>query len=225
MALKIPFGYSRSQKQVYHIHQLDKSYRGSKDFFCVGCNELLTVAFGDIVPPYFKHKPGGGCGGGIETALHVIGKQIITKNKNIYVSNIGYISYTDAYAEKYLDQRKPDVTTTYLEKKLYFEIKVTHAVDTKKKEFYEAGKHRCIEVDLSAFREKSYKEIEQAILWEPSIKSVVYWDTPDNRPPYRDLPARKAVNKSFLSRYWFELSLIGMAGAAAIYSIVKPKNK
>ncbi|SKB36011.1 hypothetical protein SAMN05660841_00002 [Sphingobacterium nematocida] len=226
MKVTIPYGLHKPSYKVFHIDELDKSARRSKDYVCVGCNTQLSVCFGYRNRKHFKHAPGRDCSGGLETALHLFGKRIIVENNRIKIPTLGWISYSAPLAEEYLDTKKPDVTTTYDDKPLYFEIRVTNPADDEKKEFYQKGMHRCIEIDLRNYKEKPFEEIKNDILGNNLIKEIIYWDTPDNRLPILEAPPSPTFKKeSFLKKHWRKIAVAIIALGTLAYKVWADRKK
>lgn len=131
---------------------------------CPECGAMLVAKKGSRRMHHFSHYQAAECEKGIETALHLLGKQIIEKTKRLFVpaiptveKSIGKVTeYDEAIEEKKIDGSiKPDVQ---LRARMDLwgaglvvnvEIKVSHAVDEAKKfKLLELG-FPTVEIDLS----------------------------------------------------------------------------
>ncbi|MCM1439915.1 MAG: competence protein CoiA [Roseburia sp.] len=155
---------------------------------CPECGAILVAKKGSRRMHHFSHYQASECEKGIETALHLLGKQIIEKTKRLFVPAIPTVEksiekiteYDEAIEEKKIDGSiKPDVQ---LRARMDLwgaglvvnvEIKVSHAVDEAKKyKLLELG-IPTVEIDLSDV-ETDYTEetIEQLILSGEKTKWV-----------------------------------------------------
>lgn len=68
--------------EVMHINSIDKTYKGKMVCLDENCGEILNICIGDKNKPYFSHSKNCTCnGGGVETLLHLLSKQILSKCK------------------------------------------------------------------------------------------------------------------------------------------------
>lgn len=144
---------------------------------CLKCLENLVAVQGVKNEHHFRHDKNIDCKGSQETALHMLGKQIIIDNNKINLPKVGTIIYTNPIAEKYLGQIIPDVTVSYNEEDIYFEVAVSHFIEPHKKEYYESNKLKCVEIDLRDFDLIfTYNEIEDTILKQTRNKKLYGWE-------------------------------------------------
>lgn len=79
--------------KVININELNQNERGLKcRCVCSVCGEPLSAKLGDIREWHFAHK--SQCEGSFETALHIFAKEVLEKNKKIFLPDIN-IFYTD----------------------------------------------------------------------------------------------------------------------------------
>lgn len=147
---------------------------------CPACGAKLVARQGKKVAYHFAHYKTADCEHGQETALHLLGKKIISKGR-VFVpakpftsENQGAIhTYSEAIEEMHIGAITPDVLLKSESEALCVEIKVHHAVDDEKKyKIYELGLP-MIEIDLSDVKDDYTEEsIEQIILSGQKTKWV-----------------------------------------------------
>ncbi len=161
-----------------HIDDVDKAFKGLLcGCYCLKCNEQL-IAVVDVFKrtKHFRHHTNLTCNGSQETALHELGKQILVTNSEIVLPNaIGRISYTNPVAESRLECRRPDVSAIFDGQQIFFEIRVSHEVDSDKEKFFVEGKHKSVEIDLRGCENLSFDQIENIVLNHTKNKKVFYW--------------------------------------------------
>ena len=156
------------------IH-IDKASNGrSCDCECLKCNEKLDAIQGEIRTKHFRHSTNLNCEGSQESALHELGKQILVDNSKIAIPKHGIINYSNPVPEKRLEIKRPDVSATFKDEQIFFEIYVSHAVDEGKEKFYLSKKHRSVEIDLSGCVDSTFGEIKNSVLCKLSNKKVIY---------------------------------------------------
>ncbi len=96
-------------------------------------------------------------------------------NFQIAIPGHGTISYSEAVAEKRFETKRPDVVATFEEEQIFFEIYVSHAVDTDKEKFFIEGKYKSVEIDLSGCLTSTFDEIKNLVLNETRNKRVIFW--------------------------------------------------
>lgn len=155
---------------------------------CPECGTTLVAKKGSRRMHHFSHYQTAECESGIETALHLLGKQIIEKTKRLFVpaipsveKSVGKVTeYDEAIEERRIDGNiKPDVQLRArmdlwgAGRIVNVEIKVSHAVDEAKKyKLLELG-IPTIEIDLSEIGADYTEEtIEQIILSGEKTKWV-----------------------------------------------------
>ncbi|TSJ47619.1 competence protein CoiA family protein [Fluviicola chungangensis] len=172
--MSVKIAYHSSSEKFIHI---DQAHNGLNcGCICIKCNEPLEARQGKVRDWHFKHHINVNCTGSQETALHELAKQILVRNTSIEVPKYGRISYSEAKAEKKLEQIRPDVSAVYNDQSIYFEVFVSNAVDEGKEKFFKLGKHRSLEIDLSDCTASTFKEIEELVLDRVDNKKVFFWE-------------------------------------------------
>lgn len=99
---------------------------------------------------HFRHETETDCKGGIETALHLLSKQIISENNYILFRDGTKFSYDSSFEEQLLDNYRPDIIIENLNgEKWLIEVAVTSFVKDDKLEKIKRDNYNCLEIDLS----------------------------------------------------------------------------
>jgi len=162
---------------VDSIESSDKEIR--RHCYCLKCGEKLeaVLEFKDkLRTKFFRHHTNPHCDGSQETALHELGKQILTNNSQITIRDHGRITYSNPIAEKRFETIKPDVLANFNGELIIFEIFVSHAVDSGKEKFLINRKIKSIEINLSKCISSSFKQVEQMILEQTELQTIFYWE-------------------------------------------------
>lgn len=168
-------------KIAYHIPtqkfiHIDNAANGlSCNCECLKCNERLEAVQGKVRTKHFRHHTNLSCEGSQETALHELGKQILVDCSHINLPNIGTIYYSSPIAEKRLEDKRPDVSAIFEGEQIFFEIFVSHAVDSNKEKFFSDRKYKCVEIDLSGCLNSTFEEIKKRVIDYTVKKKVIYW--------------------------------------------------
>jgi hypothetical protein len=188
------------------------------DCVCAYCKEPLIAKKGNIRIHHFAHYKNQDCNYALETELHKRAKEILEIAKVIVlpevVMKIGQINVKikDSFNKYDIDTVEvehktghiiPDVVICFKNKKkmLFIEIKVTHGIDSKKKEKIDLLGISTIEINLSKYkRNKLDEELKRILLEVPDHKewilnSKVY----DIQKEIKKLkPEEKIVENKFL---------------------------
>ena len=143
---------------------------------CPYCGKDFVAAQGDKNEWHFRHYDKTTCKGGQETALHLLAKDIIANNTQITLPFHGTVLYDNAVKEKYFQTIKPDVTANTNGQNIFFEVLVTHPVDTVKENIYKDGEHKSIEIDLKNYSFKNREDLEKEILLNCDNKRLIFWE-------------------------------------------------
>lgn len=138
---------------------------------CLECGGGVIARKGEMLAHHFAHIAGEPCNGS-ETQAHLFAKSVIEKARSVHLPSLdtyGLIdpepqSFEEIELEKRHSQIKPDLIATRKGRSLLIEIRVTHAVDLKKREWLQQNRLSCIEIDLRKVRYKPDEELEPAIL-------------------------------------------------------------
>ncbi|MCR4716705.1 MAG: hypothetical protein K5656_05950 [Lachnospiraceae bacterium] len=124
---------------------------------CPSCGSQLIARKGEKNIWHFAHHGESDCNSGSESALHLMAKNILLENKEvfipaIYYSDLGKVcKYTDVELESHKYEGViPDVLMTNKDSStvLFVEIYVSHAVDDDKRKKLERLNIPTIEIDL-----------------------------------------------------------------------------
>jgi hypothetical protein len=179
---------------------------------CLKCNERLEAIQGEVRTKHFRHHINVNCEGSQESALHELGKQILVDNFQIAIQNRGTITYSNAIAEKRLEIIRPDVSATFEGQPIYFEIYVSHAVDSGKQNFFTDRKYKSVEINLSNCTTTSFEQIKKIVLEQTENQTVFYWGDEILVESKFESPVVKADNST-----WIEKLII----ASIVYFIFK----
>lgn len=138
---------------------------------CPACGAILIAKQGNVNAHHFAHYNATDCEHGKETALHIMGKKVVSEMKKAFFPinnkehNYGSVkgeirSYSIAVEEKLIDfSIKPDVLLVSGNEQISVEIKVTHAVEEEKKYKLFNANLTTIEIDLSDLIDNYDEEI------------------------------------------------------------------
>ncbi|MDU1309989.1 MAG: hypothetical protein E6923_04610 [Clostridium sp.] len=100
MALKVPFGLR--ENKIVHISDLNSSERGLNcNCTCIECGGKLIAKFCKDKVNHFAHDKKSDCSGGLETALHLFAKDVLSKRKEIIIPSMSI-----QYCNFSLDRKK-----------------------------------------------------------------------------------------------------------------------
>lgn len=148
---------------------------------CIECNGKLVGVKGGKNSHHFRHYIKSNCSGGLETALHLLGKQILEENSKIKLfKDNAHFTYQEVKVEKKFNEIIPDVTAKLESgENIFFEIVVTNPVSEKKQAFYINHKYLSVEINLYSFFLKhdnlNIEDITNKVLNELYFKKVIYW--------------------------------------------------
>lgn len=156
------------EKEANLIYALDKNgnlvhvdnvNNGLKcECVCPKCkSELNAKNEGKKKIHHFAHKSDSNCQGAVETAIHMLAKEILHEIKSVLLPSTpdfpnGRILDFDNVEIETFDSElnlQPDCIGYYEDKKLWIEFKYTHAVDLKKREKIILANIDCVEIDIS----------------------------------------------------------------------------
>jgi hypothetical protein len=144
------------------------------------CAQPLIASKGKAVTHHFRHAIASvGCGSGAETSAHIWAKEVLEREKAIWLPAIEG-TYHDVTVTTHPKQRfrfdavrletrmgelVPDVVLSKGDRELIVEVQVTHACDPAKIAMLEAAGVSALEVDLKAYRTSTDEEaVRKAIL-------------------------------------------------------------
>ena len=181
MAAKIKLALDILSNEVRHIDTVPSGLKCNCK--CPKCGERLVAKKGRIRQKHFSHPSGRNCTGNQETTLHKFGIKVLLDNNQIVIPTYGTIDYVSPEKGKKFGNFQPDVIADYNGEKIFFELAVTHFMEPAKCKFFNDGRHKCVEIDLSSRYALSEKEIEQKVLRDTFNKTLYGWeavlDTPN----------------------------------------------
>ena len=148
---------------------IDTVPRGAEcNCFCPNCKSALVAKNGgEKREHHFAHEANSDCLKGYQTALHLLGKEIILKEKQIPIINekfeIEFINSDSIELEKKLDDIIPDVYALVNNKPVAIEILVTHEVDDNKYNKIQNHEITTFEIDLSKVDTLEYEQVKNEI--------------------------------------------------------------
>lgn len=135
------------------------------DCECPACGKRLMAKKGSVRQQHFAHMSGTECNGAMETALHLLAKEILERRLEI-VLPAAQVQFQTAHppkliaperkyqldsvvTEMHVGQIVPDVIAYIKGRQLFIEIRVTHPVDDQKRDRIRALGAYAMEIDLS----------------------------------------------------------------------------
>ncbi|MDX8500236.1 competence protein CoiA family protein [Mesorhizobium sp. VK4C] len=182
---RISFGTNRAQL-VYglrpggtlaHISEVQRGIACGCN--CPACGGRLVARKGDENVPHFGHDDGEACGGGPETVLHLLAKEVFRTNpllllpkrlgldKGNVVMRPGQQVMTQFLRTEFTDPKTiiPDLYVQALNYDLFVEVAVTHASDETKIQRLREHGTMAVEIDLSKLpRDSTREQIADAVL-------------------------------------------------------------
>jgi hypothetical protein len=131
------------------------------------CEHPLLAAKGDVYRHHFRHHADGStCGGGQETALHMLAKDIVMRAVSIRLPDDKTRNITSAELEPTLDDVRPDVLIHTPQGDVAIEIAVEHRTGEAKTARLAEMNLVAVEIDISVYRGvlMSAEELGEAVL-------------------------------------------------------------
>ena len=165
-----------NQNQLVHIDSVPNG--SSCNCFCPNCKAALIAKNGkDKRQHHFAHEANSDCLKGYQTALHLLGKEIIQKEKLIPIINNKFqfelMKADSIEIEKRVEDIIPDVYALINNKPVAIEILVTHEVDDLKYQKIQFHELTTIEIDLSKIETLDYEIVKNEIYKFENMK-VIY---------------------------------------------------
>ncbi len=164
-----------SQNQLVHIDSVPNG--SSCNCFCPNCKAALIAKNGkDKRQHHFAHEANSDCLKGYQTALHILGKEIIIKEKLIPIFNEKFqfelLQADSIELEKKIGDIIPDVYAIINNKPVAIEILVTHEVDDVKYRKIEMQELTTIEIDLSKIESLDYGLVKAELYKFDNMKLI-----------------------------------------------------
>lgn len=198
--------------------------------YCPHCGGKLIARKGDVNQHHFAHYQIENCGKGVESALHLLGKQVLLEEQCIRLPDEEERRLVTAVE---VERRRfgyvADIGAVLFDvgEDIDIEIKVTHAVDEEKLKKVISNKAKLIEVDLSGLLKSgnlTKEKIRQAVLddapraWAEELYKNLKMDQESDMSNKNLVCGYKAVNGySQKNQSNFEF--------AALYILVKQEGR
>ena len=172
---------------------------------CPGCVAPLIARQGDVNTHTFAHVPGTECrGGGVESALHRAGKQLLMTSRQMVVPSFSvvaraadgrrnfheaartlearHVTFDSVEEELRMDAIRPDIVAQVNGCPLAIEIAVFHPCEQEKIAYYRSRQIACVEVDLSPLIGSTldWASLTEAVVDGISVKKWLYCDAEDS---------------------------------------------
>lgn len=190
--------YALKDGNLVHISTVESGLKCNCT--CPSCGEELIARKGKKVIHHFAHKSKINCSYGYQTSLHLLAKEILLEEKQIFLPEVAINFYEyggsyktakiaeemplfldDVQLEKKEGEIIPDVIAYRGDKKLYIEIYVTHKIDDNKKQKIINEDVSTIEIDLSEVDRYITKEMLRDILLKQSEKKKWIYNSAINK--------------------------------------------
>jgi hypothetical protein len=204
--------YGLSGGELQYIMEVSNGL--SCNCVCPFCKESLVAKNNsrNVKTPHFAHQSTKECTGAIETALHLLAKSILQKNKQMMLPNFHHdynhfnrksfykkgrtIKFENILLEKVIEfegsKIVPDAIAEINNKQVFIEFANTHFVDDEKKAILKSLQVACIEIDLNE------QLLDEASLttFLTSISPSIYWiNNPRFNKEYDSYKKTKLENK------------------------------
>ncbi len=185
----ITMNYAMRGEQLISINEVES---GKKcNCTCPSCGSSLIARKGNIREHHFAHNQSEDCKKGLETALHLMAKEILSTEMRmrlpaLYLRFNSYkepeliyeeqlLQFSNVYIEKEMDGMIPDLVLEKNSHKLLVEIIVTHGINDVKKAKIEKQGISAISIDLSAIdRSLEKNELKEILLNDVGSKEWSY---------------------------------------------------
>lgn len=141
-----------------HLVHVDDVPNGEAcDCTCPECrSKLIAKNKGQHNQHHFAHVGGSDCVGAVESALHLMAKEILSEGKKImlprYPLQVGGVRLFKSIEVESYDKElslRPDCVGDTAGQKLWVEFKRSHEVDTDKAAKIKSAKIECVEIDIN----------------------------------------------------------------------------
>lgn len=218
----------KPNKEIIHIDTVNEKREKRRDCFCLKCEKQLEAVL-DFKnaerKSFFRHNDNSDCEGSQETALHLLGKQILLDHTQINLPKLQLIEYSNPIAERKVEKIKPDVSVIYNKNPFYFEVFVSNEVNSNKKTYIKVNNLNCVEIDLSQNRDSSLEEIYFNVLEEVKNKKFINYVSGQDieRQKKQDEALKKCIN--FLKNHWLKIIIFIVGLYLYLKKRKKPTNK
>ncbi|RWH69235.1 MAG: hypothetical protein EOQ86_31565 [Mesorhizobium sp.] len=174
---------------------------------CPACEgQLVARTKADFRVPHFAHNGGEACGGGPETALHLLAKEVFRSNPMLLLPERLALDKqqrefmlpaqevaTEFLRMEYTDRERiiPDLYVRALGHELFVEVAVTHFCEAVKVEHLRKHGIPAIEIDLSKLPRDSTREIIAEAVLRSAKRQWLYHPNIDNAEARREESERR----------------------------------
>ena len=198
----IELSYGMLDGELIHISEVKSGL--AENCLCPKCGSFLVAKKGDIRKHHFAHYNFENCLGAQETAIHLLAKEILLQEKCVSLVSS---ATTDTHNLLRFNKLSIEVrghglvfdAVGYGEvNDLAIEIKVTHEVDSRKREIVVNNGIRMIEIDLSEFLscEFTREEIKHAV-----INSAPRYLIEEIQPTIQTTEDKDMINKAYIAGF------------------------
>lgn len=152
----LTYAISKTTKQLAFVNHVPNG--NECGCICPHCGQPLCAKNnGEERVPHFSHINNKDCEGAIESALHMMAKEVLEKNKCVLLPSLSnpkkrellHFDYVEVESHNMSTNLRPDSIGHYDNgKTMWIEFKKTHAVDDTKKDKIILLRQNCIEIDL-----------------------------------------------------------------------------
>ena len=151
MIVEIAWARRTSDGRIVGVDQVPSGL--ACECVCTQCEHPLVAAKGDVYRHHFRHHADGStCGGGQETALHMLAKDIVMRAASIQLPDDDMRDITSAELEPTLGDVRPDVLIHTPKGDVAIEIAVEHRTGEVKTARLAAMNLAAVEIDISVYR-------------------------------------------------------------------------
>jgi hypothetical protein len=218
--------YGRSPNgQIIHI---DAAPRGAGNLVCPDCGIALIARKGDVRVPHFSHASGDECRTAGETVLHLMAKEIISGGALLHlpaaevegldgvevIHSASQITFDTVDVEVWENGLRPDLIgvatftrgRSVITRRLIIEIRVTHAVDARKRAILKKRGDSVLEIDLSKVDRDITRDDLAALLVKDAPRRWIYHERIEQREIEISV-ARRAQEAAQVARRSFAISM------------------
>ncbi len=171
MSAKLKYGVGEYDK-LLHINEVEKGLACKCK--CPECGDDLIARKGDKNQYHFAHSSGIDCESAPETAMHILAKEILNENTEIYLSNQDTFEYEKCKLEKQYGSFRPDAIISNEKESIFVEIVVTNDLSKEKEKAFIKSDNRTLVIDLKAIDRGIEKmELEKEVLANCEIRRII----------------------------------------------------
>lgn len=169
---EIDLSYGLKEGSLMFIDQVERGL--DCECFCPHCGGKLIAKKGEMNQHHFAHYQVENCGKGVETALHLLGKQVLLEEQRVRLPEEEAIALLTAIE---VERRRlgyvADIGAVLIDtgEDIDIEIKVTHGIDEEKLKKVLFNKVKMVEIDLSGL-------LKTGTLTKERVKQAVITDAP-----------------------------------------------